>query len=161
MEAAAQLRDIARRSRLDRRKCGCICGPCGLIGFTRFGPLTLCGLICGFVGASGAGWPSRLAAWPAPLASLVAGSYFGEDAPPKESYVHPITRVIWSQKRFMCNLTQFADALSHFPSVNTGRVHFLLASDLHSGNVCSSTCTGCHRFGYLASLLLVPWILNW
>jgi len=86
----------------------------------------------------------------------VAGSYFGEDAPPKESYVHPITRVIWSQKRFMCNLTQFADALSHFPSVNTGRVHFLLASDLHSGNVCSSTCTGCHRFGYLVSSLLVP-----
>ena len=62
MEAAAQLRDIARRSRLEGRRCGCICGPCGLIGFIRFGPLTLCGLICGFVGASGAGWPSGLAA---------------------------------------------------------------------------------------------------
>jgi len=71
MEAAAQLRDC-REAEQTRGGCGCICGPCGLIGFTRFGPLTLCGLICGFVGAIGAGWPSGLAAWPAPLASLIA-----------------------------------------------------------------------------------------
>ena len=54
MEAAAQLRDC-REAEQARGGCGCICGTCGLIGFTRFGPLTLCGLIYVFVGASGAG----------------------------------------------------------------------------------------------------------
>jgi len=70
MEAAAQLRDC-REAEQTRGGCGCICGPCGLIGFTRFGPLTLCGLIYGFVGAAAqvgpASWrrgPRRLHPYP-------------------------------------------------------------------------------------------------
>jgi hypothetical protein len=42
----------------------------GLSSLTRIDPPILCGFICGLVGVSGASWPSGLAAWPAPLASL-------------------------------------------------------------------------------------------
>jgi hypothetical protein len=49
---------------------GRVCGSMWAERLTRINPLVICGLVCGLVEAGGASWPSGLAAWPAPLASL-------------------------------------------------------------------------------------------
>jgi hypothetical protein len=63
MEVARKLRPSVPWTARARGGAGCcgFCGQSGLSGFTRFGPLKLCGLICGFVGACGSAWPSGLA----------------------------------------------------------------------------------------------------